>query len=79
VLKQKRNSPVRVGCQVAIVYAVTNGYLNHVPVKDVKEYEQKLFAHLENKYNSLLVRFESNYFEDEDVELLKKALGELSR
>lgn len=33
VLKQKRNAPVRVGCQVAIVYAVINGYLNDVPVK----------------------------------------------
>ena len=30
VLKQDRNSPVRVGCQVAIVYAVTHGFLNHV-------------------------------------------------
>ena len=79
VLKQKRNAPVRVGCQVAIVYAVINGYLNEIPVKSVPEYEQRLFTHLENKYQELLVRFESNYFEDADVETLKKALGELKR
>ena len=35
VLKQGRNSPVRVGCQVAIVYAVINGYLNDIPVKQI--------------------------------------------
>ena len=79
VLKQKRNAPVRVGCQVAIVYAVINGYLNEVPVKSVPEYEQKLFMHMENKYQDLLIRFESGYFDDTDVETLKKALGELKR
>ena len=79
VLKQKRNAPVRVGCQVAIVYAVINGYLNDVPVKSVPEYEQKLFMHLENKYPTLLERLESGYFDDSDVETLKKALGELKR
>ena len=79
VLKQKRNAPVRVGCQVAIVYAVINGYLNSVPVKKVGEYELRLYEHLENKYGELLVRFESGYFDPEDVEMLKKALGELAR
>jgi F-type H+-transporting ATPase subunit alpha len=79
VLKQKRNAPVRVGCQVAIVYAVINGYLNDVPVKKVGEYELRLYEHLENKYNDLLVRFESGYFDPTDVETLKTALGELAR
>jgi F-type H+-transporting ATPase subunit alpha len=79
VLKQKRNAPVRVGCQVAIVYAVINGYLNDVPVKKVSEYELRLYEHLENKYNDLLVRFESGYFDPTDVETLKTALGELAR
>ena len=79
VLKQKRNSPVRVGCQVAIVYAVINGYLNQVPVAAVHDYERDLFEYLENKYNDLLVRFETGYFDPEDVETLKKALGEMAR
>jgi F-type H+-transporting ATPase subunit alpha len=79
VLKQKRNDPVRVGCQVAIVYAVINGYLNGVAVKDVHSFELRLFEHLENKYQDLLVRFESGYFDPEDVETLKTALSELTR
>lgn len=79
VLKQNRNSPVRVGCQVAIVYAVINGYLDNVEVKDVRQYEQDLFACLENKYSELLKRFEAGYYEESDVETLKKALNEMQR
>ena len=79
VLKQNRNSPVRVGCQVAIVYAATKGYLNSVPVNKVKEYEANLYEHLENKYNDLLIRFESGYFDDSDIETLKQALSDLER
>ncbi len=79
VLKQGRNAPIRVGCQVAIVYAVINGYLDSVAVSDVKEYEANLFQKLENKYNDLLVRFESGYYEESDIETLKKALLEMQR
>ena len=79
VLKQNKNSPVRVGCQVAIVYAVINGYLNDIEVKQVKEYEQKLYELLENKYASFLERIESGSWDDNDIEELKKALSELKR
>ena len=34
---------------------------------------------MENKYNDLLVRFESGFFDPEDVETLKRALGEATR
>ncbi len=77
VLKQKRNAPIRVGCQVAIVYAVINGYLNDVAVKDVAAYEEKLFDFMESKYENLLKRFEDNFCDDEDLETLKKALSEM--
>ena len=79
VLKQGRNSPVRVGCQVAIVYAVIHGYLNEIPVKQVKEYEASLYDLLENRYPSFLERVESGYWDDSDVELLTAALNDLSR
>ena len=79
VLKQNRNSPVRVGCQVAIIYAVINGYLNDIEVKDVKKYEFDLYNLLESRYLNLLERFESGFYEEEDVETLKKALNEIKR
>ncbi|MBO5754771.1 MAG: F0F1 ATP synthase subunit alpha [Clostridia bacterium] len=79
VLKQGRNSPVRVGCQVAIVYAVVNGYLNDTPVKEVKQYEARLYELLENKYSAFLARVESGSWSDEDVADLKAALQEMKR
>ena len=79
VLKQDRNAPVRVGCQVAIVYAVINGYLNDVAVKDVKAYEAKLYTLLENKYASFLSRVENGNWDDEDIQTLKTALSEMKR
>ena len=79
VLKQGRNAPVRPGCQVAIVYAVINGYLNETPVKSVKEYEAKLYELLESKYNSFLARVENGSWEEQDIEELKMALREMEK
>ena len=79
VLKQDRNAPVRVGCQVAIVYAVVNGYLNDVAVAKVKEYEQNLYELLENKHSGFLSRVESGSWDDEDINELKTALSEMKR
>ena len=76
MLKQSRNSPVRAGCQVAIVYAVINGYLDSIPVKGVKNYEKRLYEKLEHEYSSWLKRIESGSWEKEDVEELKAVLNE---
>ena len=79
VLKQNRNTPVRVGCQVAIVYAVINGYLDSTPVDKVKEYEANLFARLENSHSDWLKRIEEGFFEDSDQETLKNILKSLEK
>ncbi|MBR5524042.1 MAG: F0F1 ATP synthase subunit alpha [Clostridia bacterium] len=79
VLGQHRNSPVRVGCQVVIIYAVTHGWLDPVPVAEVTAYEERLYELLEQKYNDLLCRFEQGYFEDEDIATMESALAEMAR
>ena len=79
VLKQNRNAPVRVGCQVAIIYAVSNGWLDKVEVNKVADYERRLYELLENSYEDLLERFEQGYYADEDVERLKQALSQMQR
>ena len=79
VLKQNRNSPVPVGCQVAIVYAVINGYLNDIPVSGVSDYEERLYEKLQSEKKELLIRFEEGYFDDCDVEELEKTLKEMQR
>ena len=75
VLKQGRNAPVRVGCQVAIVYAVIKGYLDSIPVSKVGEYERKLFKKLENENGKWLERIEKGFFDNSDEEELKIILS----
>ena len=79
VLGQHRNSPVRVGCQVVIIYAVTHGWLDPVPVAQVPAYEERLYELLEQKYNDLLCRFEQGYYEAEDIAAMESALTEMAR
>ena len=75
VLKQKRSAPVEVACQVAIVYAVINGYLNDVEPKDVAAWEEKLYEYLHSRHGELLDRIERGSWEDADVAELKQALA----
>ena len=77
VLKQKRNSPVEPGCQVAILYSVIHGYLNDTPVNKVSEYEAELFDKLKSEYADLLERIEAGFWDPEDEAQLKKALEEM--
>jgi len=77
VLKQGRNNPVRVGCQVAIVYAAIKGYLDSVPVSKVHEYEHNLFLKLENEKGEWLKRIEAGYYDEADEEELKAVLSEM--
>ena len=79
VLKQNRNSPVHVACQVAIVYAVINGYLDEVPVNKVYEYELKLFDRMEADHADWMKRIEQGYFDQQDIDELKGALEGLWR
>ena len=46
VLKQEQYKPMSVGSQIAILYAVTNGYLDDVPVEGVREWEEKFHKYL---------------------------------
>ncbi len=79
VLKQGRNAPVRVGCQVAIVYAVIHGFLDNITVPNVKVWERALYELLEAKYVDLLERLEGGSWEQEDIDELESALNELNR
>ena len=77
VLKQDRQSPVRPGCQIVIIYAVTKGYLNDLPVSQVHDFELTLYRYLEESCPKLLERLEAGYYEEEDVEAIVKALTSL--
>ena len=77
VLKQGRNSPVRAGAQVAIVYAVINGYLDNVQVNKIKDYEYRLYEKLDHENKEWLDRIENGSWEKEDIEELKVILSKM--
>ncbi len=54
VLKQGQYVPMDVAEQVAIIFAATQGYLDQVPVENVKEFEAKLLKHLKDKNGKIL-------------------------
>lgn len=54
VLKQDRNAPVPVELQVVIIYAVTKGYLKDIPVAKVQDYQEKLFAYMQEEHPEIL-------------------------
>src|SRR5690349_19787582 len=54
LLKQGLNSPMPVEEQVVVVFAGTNGYLDDIPVGDVKRFEADLLDFMRGRYGSLL-------------------------
>ncbi len=54
ILKQGQFQPYAVEKQVAIVYLGTNGLLNSVPVKNMKQFEDAFLLEMENKMPDLL-------------------------
>ena len=78
VLKQKNNAPVEVAHQVCIIYAVTNGYLNNVPVDAVAEFEKQLTDYMEIHHSDALASIRNTgKLEAEAEEAIQSALGEL--
>lgn len=54
VLKQPLHKPLPVEKQVLILYALTNGYLDSVPIDDILAFEEELYAYFDLHYDNLL-------------------------
>lgn len=54
VLKQPLHKPLPVEKQVLILYALTNGFLDSVPIDDILAFEEELYAYFDLHYDSLL-------------------------
>ena len=78
VLKQKNNAPVEVAHQVCILYAVVNGYLANVEVKNIEEFQRRLEEFMDTKYEDVLEAIRTSGKLEPDVEArLKEALTRL--
>jgi F-type H+-transporting ATPase subunit alpha len=54
VLKQRQFSPVSIEDQVVSIYAVTNGFMDDIPVEAVGRFEEELHAFLRSRHGALL-------------------------
>jgi F-type H+-transporting ATPase subunit alpha len=54
LLKQGLNSPMAVQEQVIVIYAGTRGYLDPVPVEDVRRFEQELLEWFRTRHGAVL-------------------------
>src|SRR6187399_313685 len=52
ILKQPQYQPLPVEKQVAIIYVATKGYLDPVPVEELRRYEEELYRYLEASASS---------------------------
>ena len=53
ILKQGQYVPQSVEKQIVILFAATNGFIDDVPVKEIRRYEEELTAYLERSHQDL--------------------------
>ena len=79
ILKQGQYRPLPQAKQVAIIYAVTNGLVDKVPVANLASLEEKLFRALEAEAKDVLANIEkTGELSAADEEKLKKIIGEVA-
>jgi len=77
VLKQDQYSPLSFEQQIAIIYAATKGYVDGIPLNEIKRFEKELLPYLEMKFNNLLPKIAEKKQLDDDIRAeLTKALDE---
>ena len=54
VLKQPLHDPIPVEKQVVILYALTHGYLDSIPVEDIARYESEIYDNFDSSHADLL-------------------------
>ncbi len=67
VLKQPQYQPVPVEKQVAIIYAVTNGYLDDVQVGHIRQWERDFLEYLEASHPAVLADIRTKKALDDDL------------
>lgn len=78
LLKQGQGSPMRVGIQVAVIYAATRGHMNDVPVEKVGQWERDFVSFIESTKEDVLKDVENGW--DEKIEeSLKQVIEEYKK
>jgi len=80
VLKQPQYAPMSLDKEVAILYAVTNGYLDDVPVEKISAFEQSFHRFMETNHPKITQRILTDKeIKPETEEMLKSAISEFKK
>ncbi len=77
LLKQGQYSPVPIERQVVSIFLGTNGYLDDIPVSEIKRFEKEILEFIEVKYNQIFEEIKKEkQLSDSITESIKKATEE---
>ena len=80
MLKQPQYSPMTVEKQVMIIYAVTNGYLDDVPLDKVQAWEDEFHRFVESKHADVLRTIETEKsLSKETMDVLQTVVDEFKQ
>ena len=77
ILKQPQYTPFEMEDQVVSIWAATNGYLDDIPVDQVRRFERELLDFVHSRYSDITSTIrETGNLDDDLVERLKSAVQE---
>ena len=80
MLKQPQYEPLPVENQVAILWVVTNGYLDDVPTARIRDFEQRFYRFLETEHPDVLTTLgDKPELTDEIVSGLREATDQFKQ
>jgi F-type H+-transporting ATPase subunit alpha len=80
ILKQPQYQPVALDKQVMSLYAVTNGYLENVPVPEVKNWERDMYAFMDSNHPEIGQSImHSKQLDNNMIDSLRLALEDFNR
>ena len=80
VLKQPQNSPISVEHQVMIIYAVVNGLLDDVQIKDIPTLQNGLFTYIDTRFPEITKSIQTTgNLDDETAQKLHDAIVEFKK
>lgn len=75
ILKQDKFQPCSLEKEVMIIYAGVNGYLDDLPIKDIKTFENELYPFMEKEYKQIPEEIaQKKELSQATLDLLKEAL-----
>jgi F-type H+-transporting ATPase subunit alpha len=80
VLKQPQFAPFSLAKEVAIIYALTNGFIDEVPIDKVRTWENEFHRFMETAYPQLLETIQQDKaLSDETISALRAAIDEFKK